>query len=122
MPPTKDELIQHLKRANYQSFVWKRALQVNPDIPSPVGNGWSLKDDVWKIVWMETLPAPESVLELVTCDCRRLNCNGHCQCRALSLECTDVCKCHANCENIIYDNVSDPDEDGIDGEDANEQC
>ena len=114
LPPTKDDLIQHLKRANYQSFVWKRALQVNPDIPSPVRNGWSLKDDVWKV--------PESVLELVTCDCRRLNCNGNCQCRTLSLECTDVCKCHANCENIIYDNVSDSDEDGIDREDANEQC
>ena len=58
LPPTKDELIQHLKRANYQSFVWKRALEVNPDIPSPVGNGWSLKDDVLEVGWMETLPAP----------------------------------------------------------------
>ena len=120
LPPTKDELIQHLKRANYQSFVWKRALEVNPDIPSPVGNGWSLKDDVLEVVWMETLPAPESVLELVTCDCRRLNCNDNCQCRILSLECTDVCKCHGNCENVIYDKESDSDEDGNDEDNVNE--
>ena len=46
LPPTKDELLQHVKQANYQSFIWKRTLHANPDIPSPVGNGWSLSDDV----------------------------------------------------------------------------
>ena len=46
LPPTKDELLQHVKRANYQSFIWKRALHANPDIRSPVGNGWSLSGDM----------------------------------------------------------------------------
>ena len=26
LPPTKDELTQHIIRANYQAYVWKRAL------------------------------------------------------------------------------------------------
>ena len=116
LPPTKDELLQHVKRANYQSFVWKRALYANPDIPSPIGNGWSLKDDVLEVVWMENLPAPESVLELITCDCRRLKCNASCQCKILSLECTDICKCHANCENVTYDDQSDSDDEEIEEE------
>jgi len=111
LPPTKDELLQHIKRANYQSFIWKRALHANPDIPSPVGNGWSMNGDRLEVVWMENLPAPESVLELITCDCRRLKCNASCQCKILSLECTDICKCHANCENVSYNDESDTDDD-----------
>ena len=113
LPPTKDELLQHVKRANYQSFIWKRALHANPDITSPVGDGWSLSGDVLEVVWMESLPAPESVLELITCDCRRLKCNASCQCKILSLECTDICKCHANCENVSNSDDSDTDDKEI---------
>ena len=50
LPPIKDELLQHVKQGNYQSFIWKRALHANPDIPSPVGNGWSLSGDVLEVV------------------------------------------------------------------------
>ena len=113
LPPTKDQLLQHVKRANYQSFIWKRALHGNPDITSPVGNGWSLSGDVLEVVWMESLPAPESVLGLKTCDCRRLKCNASCQCKILSLECTDICKCHTNCENVSYNDDSDTDDEEI---------
>ena len=41
LPPTKDELTQHIIRTNYEAYVWKRAL----DIPSPIGHGWERKDD-----------------------------------------------------------------------------
>lgn len=44
LPPTEDEIRQHVKRANYQAFVWKRALEVNPNIESPVGHGWCMTD------------------------------------------------------------------------------
>lgn len=42
LPPCKDSLIKHVQRANYQCYIWKRALECNPDIPSPDGNGWSV--------------------------------------------------------------------------------
>lgn len=112
LPPTKDELTQHVKRANYQSMIWKRALDVHPDIPSPINNGWESKDDFLEIVWMENLPAPESILEIVTCDCRRLKCGSSCQCQIFGLDCTDICKCHGNCENVTYEAVNSDDEDG----------
>ena len=35
LPRTKDELTQHIIHANYQTYVWKRTLETNFDIPSP---------------------------------------------------------------------------------------
>ena len=45
------------------------------------------------------------MLELITCTCRKSNCKNSRQCRVLSMECTDVCKCQGLCRNIIYDSV-----------------
>ena len=53
LPPTQDELLQHVKRANYQSYIWKRALFVNPDIQDPDGHGWRKNDGILEVVWME---------------------------------------------------------------------
>ena len=44
LPPTKDELTQHIIWANYQAYVWKRALEISIDIPSIIGHGWDRKD------------------------------------------------------------------------------
>ena len=38
--PTSDCLLQHTKSANYQTLIWKHALEAQPNIPSPVENGW----------------------------------------------------------------------------------
>ena len=43
--PTKDELAQHIKRSNYQPYVWKEALETNLDIQSSTGHDWERKDD-----------------------------------------------------------------------------
>ena len=40
LPPTRDALVQHVRRANYQAGIWLRALEATPNIPSPVGHGW----------------------------------------------------------------------------------
>ena len=90
LPPTKDELLQHIKRANYQSFVWKQALDSSFEVESPVGHGWQENDGNLEVMEMERKPAPESVLELITCTCRRSVSGEECQCRLLSLECTDL--------------------------------
>ena len=39
LSPTKDELYQNVRQANYQSYIWKRALRVSTDEASPDGNG-----------------------------------------------------------------------------------
>ena len=107
LPPTKDELYQHMRRANYQSYIWKRALRISTDKASPDGNGWCMSTDgCLEVVWSDTATAPESIIELVSCEWRRLKCLKICQCSSLSIECTDMCGCSANCSNLDMESFS----------------
>ena len=99
LPPTQDEFQKHVKCWNYQSYVWKQALVSNPDISCPSGHEWLLRDDLSKIHWMENMPAPESVLKMRVCECRKSACTNTCQCRILRLECTNLCKGSGSCNN-----------------------
>ena len=45
LPPTLDSLLYHTKRCNFQALVWKSALVAQPEIPSPIGNGWEYEED-----------------------------------------------------------------------------
>ena len=36
LPPRRDALTQHIKRAHYQTKVWKQSLTTHPDLPSPI--------------------------------------------------------------------------------------
>ena len=73
---------------------------VNPDVPSTTGHGWSENDNHLENVWIVNQSAPESLLELVVCNCSRAKCTDNCQCRILSMECTDVCKYAGNCVTL----------------------
>ena len=111
LPPTKDELTQHIW-ANYQACVWKRALEISIDIPSIIGHGWDRKDDQLSTVCMGNQPVQESMLERITCTCRKSYCTNFCQYNVLSMECTDVCKCRGLCGSIdCYSVESNNDED-----------
>ena len=91
--------------------MWKRALETNPDIPSPMAMIGTEKL-ISCIVWMENQSAPASVLEQIICTYRKSTptncCQFQCKCtvpqllqtvvsfnvvRVLSMECSDVCKC-----------------------------
>ena len=45
IPQTRDELRQHVKRVNYQAFIWKKALEVEPLIPNADGYAWDYVDN-----------------------------------------------------------------------------
>ena len=98
----------------------------NPEIPSPVGNGWKKntsenKDETLAIDWMELKPAPDSILELVNCSCQKIKCAKiRCTCYSNKLLCTDLCKCH-DCENIEHDFITyDQEGDELDNEELPE--
>lgn len=95
LPPTKNCLSKHTERANYQTAIWKRALQANPEVPSPVGHGW--KSD-YGIDWMDMATAPSDLILLRTCACGGDCSNNRCTCRKYKVRCTDTCKCK-NCSN-----------------------
>ena len=40
LPPTKDALILHLKRVNFQTREWKSALVAQTEYRGPAENGW----------------------------------------------------------------------------------
>ena len=61
------------------------------------------------------------MLELMTCNCRRALYGDYCQCRILSLECTDLCKCTGNRENVKYcENEKDKEDNGGEEQGDNE--
>ena len=47
LPPCRDALHVHAKRANYQAAVWQHALQPRPIVPSPMVMVGRLKMDGW---------------------------------------------------------------------------
>ena len=92
LPPCADCLRKHALRANYQAAIWKRSLQSCPQVPSPVGSGWCLEDGKLTIDWMSGEPAPQAVLELLSCHCSRICKLPTCTCLTNGLNCTDLCR------------------------------
>ena len=71
LPLCKDSLYLHIEWANYQAAVWRGCLQTSPMVPSPTQHGWMANDGKLAIHWMRSPPAPEVVLEMLSCKCVR---------------------------------------------------
>ena len=117
MPPNQDSLHKHIQRANFQTAIYKQSLIPNQDIPAPEENGWKIEDGKLAIHWMTLPPAPQSIMELLRCSCKKTKCAlRKCSCFANNLNCTDLCSC-TNCENTKPDSDEinyDPEEDSVD--------
>lgn len=99
--PTPDSLLQHMKRANYQPFIWRKALSPIQHLSSPLNHGWELKMDSLAPTMMTKDPAPSTLLELISCPCKKTSCRrAACLCRVNGLRCTEACTCSSDeCEN-----------------------
>ena len=118
LPPCKDALLQHTKRANYQAAIWRRSLQNTLDPPEPsAGHGWHLSMGEIAISWLTGPPAPEIVLSLTACKCPRVCTKESCSCIQNGLPFTPACKLQ-KCTNITEENdicpVQDRDDSDID--------
>ena len=59
LPPCEDCLFMHAIRANYQAAIWRRCLQSQTLVPSPIYCGWTTDDDdKLALQWMRGSPAP----------------------------------------------------------------
>ena len=122
LPPCQNALKQHMLHANYQSAVWRRALESNPIYPSIEDHGWKMTTERIKIQWMTCRPAPDQVLDLLSCDCKRGCQPEKCSCLTNILKCTDLCGCE-DWENVaidIYDKNDKSDEESDNDESENE--
>ena len=98
LPPTDDALILHISRVAFQVYIWMNAHKALLDLPSPIDNGWILKDGKLEQHLMPQVPVPRKVAEFVLCRCKK-NCKtNNCFCRKSNLVCTEACFCD-NCEN-----------------------
>ena len=115
IPPCQDALKHHLRRTNYQSAIWNRSLEQYPMILNPVGVGWERGNDgKLEIKWTSLLPAPEEILDLLSCDCRRECKMETCICLKNNLNCADACHSFIcdnshNSEDDYYSNDEDDD-------------
>ncbi|XP_028417356.1 uncharacterized protein LOC114541753 [Dendronephthya gigantea] len=99
LPPNKDSLDQHINRANYQCFIWRKSTQAILNLPSFFNHGWKLdaEGNVY-VNWMILPAAPDSILEFVSCKCKKGCENRRCSCVKASLRCSDLCSC-TECRN-----------------------
>ena len=99
LPPCEDCLITHAMRANYQAGIWRGSLQQHLQVPNPVHHGWARDDDGRLTVkWMQGSPAPDVVLQLLSCNCSRKCKLTECPCLTNGLKCTSMCKLQT-CDN-----------------------
>ena len=104
LPPTQDALHQHISRANYQTYIWKKAVEPCPCLPLPEQSGWLLVPDenVLKPRLITSEPISAACLELTTCGCSasEMRCaTRRCKCIKLNLACTKACACTSVCSN-----------------------
>lgn len=98
IPPTKDALQQHVKRATYQSgHIWSQALVAAPVLPDPSDWGWSSDKDGWNPIWMTIPDADKCCLELLCCGCKTGCITRRCKCERANLKCTALCGCDGEC-------------------------
>jgi hypothetical protein len=120
LPPCQDCLYLHSLRANYQAGIWRRSLESSPLVPSPVDHGWMKGNDgTLSIDWMKGSPAPEAVLQFLSCDCVRVCAHPKCTCMANGLKCTEMCKLQS-CTNQSTDQETTPELDSESDSDEDE--
>ena len=97
LPPTQAALMQHIKRASYQSNCWNHALTTNPEFPSPID--WGRKEITgWQPLWTTLPEASRSCHELIRCGCKK-GCTGQCKSVLAALQCTALCSCNGECKD-----------------------
>jgi len=103
LPPCESSPRLYVTSANYKAAIWRRAIAPLPVIPSPHGHGWEVDNisNGMEFVWFGSIPAPEEVLELLSCTCKRACMVESCCYMKAGLKCTDRCS-SIQCENMAF--------------------
>ena len=91
LPPTRDALNQHLNKVNYQTREWKSTLTSQQHYVESTQHGWiCMNDESLEKHCTNKRPAPDSILESASCNCKRSKGNtGIWKCKILNICCTD---------------------------------
>ena len=93
LPTCKSSLQLHITRANCQAGIWRRAINISTSrsTPLPRGHGWEIAEGEITVKWLNSKPAPEEILEFLSCSCKKSCLNEDCCCFKAGLKCTDMC-------------------------------
>ena len=91
LPPTRDALLQHCKRAIYQASVWTTCREPQPLLPSPQEFAWTKIGESWEPTWMTIPEVSKTCRELIKCKCKG-ECTT-CKCAKANVMCSPLCKC-----------------------------
>ena len=105
LPPTQSALQQVIVRSNYVAMIWKNSIYPNPTEPSdPNGNGWVSTDGRYYPITTTQPIAPQFLVDLIKCSCKKGCASNMCTCRANGMNCTDMCaNCSDDCHNQLED-------------------
>ncbi|CAG9823956.1 unnamed protein product [Phaedon cochleariae] len=93
IPPTRNALEQHAKRASIQSQVWRQSLERKQNFPDSADFGWKICEEGWEPVWRTIPVASEACEALIKCSCRKGCVPARCKCLKNGLKCCELCKC-----------------------------
>ena len=93
LPPTKNALIQHIKRSVYQTGIWVTSFDDHGSLPSASLFGWQKKENQWQPVWITIAEVALSFRDLVKCGCKKNCSTKRYSCKSADLPCTQLCKC-----------------------------
>jgi len=105
LPPTEAAASFHSQRVRLQVSRWKG----EPADLDPADWGWVLRDHKYSPVMTHLLPAPQTLLSVVRCNCKTGCENSRCSCKKNGLACTFACgECQGiNCLNRDNEIVED---------------
>ena len=97
LPPSKDALIQHIKRSCYQAgFLWRESVE-DLDIPDPILWGWTIDENNNYIPLWQLIPSSIDLNTFVaTCACKTGKCTS-CKCARAEIPCISMCGCSRKC-------------------------
>ena len=97
IPPTKDALLQHTRRAVYQAGIWTTSMQTHQVIPSPQEFSWNKPSNSWEPVWITVPEVSKACRELIKCSCKG-DCSN-CKCAKANIICSPLCNCKCSHSN-----------------------
>lgn len=66
LPPCKTSLHMHIQRSNHQAYIWNLADVACPEIPSPVGKGWTVDNSgQLRIDWVKGDILPQELIDIM---------------------------------------------------------
>lgn len=101
LPATLEVLTENIKRAHYQTAIWKHSHLQSPPTLNPIDYGW-FKESNSSCLLPVMIPtgvraAPAEVLKLIRCTCSSDSPCGptsRCSCSKAQMSCSEFCSCY----------------------------